>query len=812
MNTRFLLAAAVRHLLFLCAFLAATQVREYGYEVLDQAVMWLPTGVALAGLWLLGARAWWVVTLGAVIQRSLIGYDPSVSLPAGLGSAAEALFGLVLLRRLAFQPRLERLRDVLAIGVAAAVSPLASIASSWIARGVLWSHTDMAFYSGWDGWWRMNALGVLAVVPVALAWLAPPRRQRDAREALQIVIVALLQAALVAVVFLAGPHGVTGIMLANFTLLVALYAAVRYGPRGAVTAGSLAAIVVAVGTANGLGPFLDVETHERHLSLQLLELVMVGMPLLFGALVAERRAAEDERRRAGAELAESRELLASIHRNVNEGIYRSRPDGALLYANQAFADLFGYAEPADVLAVNAFTLHAQPARRDELKVVVARRGFIANEEVEFRRLDGTTFWGLVSSTAVRGPDGAITGYDGAIADITARKQLEEQLRQSQRLESVGQLAGGIAHDFNNVLTAIVGYAEMIRSSARSQDPVHGYAGGVLRAAERAAALTRQLLAYSRRQVLSPQVLELGGVVRQSGDMLRRLIGEDIAFGIEVDPSGCWARVDRTQFEQVLLNLVVNARDALAGSGSITVTVSRCDVDDDLAAGHLGLQSGPYVRLVVADTGVGMAEDVRAKAFDPFFTTKDRGKGTGLGLSTVYGIVKQSGGGVYLDSLVGRGTAVTVYLPRVAAEPSPAPTPPAAWSGTTAATILFAEDEAVVRELATEFLTRAGLTVLAAVDGQDALDLAARHRGPIDLLVSDVVMPRLGGRELAARLQAEQPALPVLFISGYTDDAGDLCRTAGAARSFLQKPFTPEVLVGRVRALLAASRREAGPPA
>ncbi|MBK9778253.1 MAG: MASE1 domain-containing protein [bacterium] len=790
-----------QYVLFGLALLAATQVREYGYEVLDQAVMWLPTGVALAGLWLLGWRAWWVVALGAVAQRTLIGYGPDVSLSAGLGSAAEALVGVALLRRLGFRPQLERLRDVLAICVAAAVAPLASIFCSWLARGVLWTSTDVAFYSGWDGWWRMNALGVLAIVPVTVSWLAAGSRRPGLRGSLRIVAVALLQAILVVAVFLVGPDGVTGVMVINITLLVALYAAVRFGPRGAVTAGSLTSVVVAVGTANGLGPFLAVDLHERHMSLQLLELFMVGMPLVFGALVAERRAAEAERRRADTELAHSRELLASINRNVNEGLYRSAPDGTIIYANVAFARLFGCETPEEILPINAFTLHANPERREELKGVIARSDYIANEEVLFRRRDGSTFWGLVSSTVVHGADGAITGYDGAITDITVWKGLEEQLRQSQRLEAVGQLAGGIAHDFNNVLTAIVGYAELIRSSVPGQGEVHGFASGVLRAAERAAALTRQLLAYSRRQVLSPQVLELGAVVEQLGEMMHRLIGENIQLRITIDPAGSWSLVDRSQLEQVVLNLVVNARDAMAEGGTITITVAPIDVDGPLAERHVWLRPGPHVALVVADNGIGMTEETRARAFDPFFTTKARSKGTGLGLSTVYGIVKQSGGGVFIDSAAGSGTTVTVYLPRVeaGAEPEPAPAPqPAA---TDEATILFAEDDPNVRETTVQLLARAGFTVVAGTDGLDALELAARHAGNIDLLVTDVVMPRLGGRELASRLMAERPGLRVLFISGYTDDVDDLRELAGAGGDFLQKPFGPEALVGRVRALL-----------
>ena len=776
--------------LFALALLASLQVREFNFSVLNQAVMWLPTGVAIAGLWLLGLRASWLVALCAVAGRLAIGYDPSVAVPAGLGSMAEGVVGVLILRRLSFRPQLARQRDVLAIAAVAAVAPLASILCSWVARSYSWTVPDMPFYSGWGGWWRMNALGALTIVPVATTWLSPPRTAP--RGAWQVGAVAAIQLALVALVTAAGPGGLVGVMLLDATLLVALYAGVRFGPRGAVSAGSLAAILIALATANGLGPFLDVAAPERHLALQLFELQLVGLPLLFGAQVAERRAAETERARSAEDLVHSRELLASIHRNVNEGVYRSLPDGTLVYVNESFARLFGYDTPEEITPVNAYDLHDEPARREQLKDIVERQDVITSEEVRFRRRDGSTFWGLVSSSAVRGPGGEVACYDGAITDVTAWKEVEEQLRQSQRLESVGQMAGGIAHDFNNMLTAIVGYNDLIRTSVTPADPVREYSDGVLRASERAAALTQQLLAYSRRQMLSPQVFELGAVVVQLGDMLRHLIGADVHLLIDTDPGGSWARVDRSQFEQVIVNLVVNARDAMPGGGTVTISLESV---------------GPHVVLTVRDTGTGMPDEVKARAFDPFFTTKARGKGTGLGLSTVYGIVMQSDGDIAIDSRPGHGTAVTIRLPRVdaaeaadaAAIPAAAPHPQPEHA---AATIVFAEDEPEVRELTARVLEHAGYTVLAAADGQAALELCRQRHEPIDLLLTDVVMPRLGGRDLAARLLAERPGLRVLFISGYSDDAGDLRHMAGPAGDFLQKPFQPEQLVACVRRLLA----------
>ena len=791
----------VAYAVFALALLASAQVREFGYDVLDQAVMWLPTGVAVAGLWLLGLRASWLVALCTLATRLSLGYEWQVGLPNAVGSTAEAFVGALALRRLGFDPRLERLRDVTAVCAAAALAPAASILCAWLGRAFFWTDPHMPFYSGWDGWWRMNALGLLTIVPLAATWLAAPRPAYAPRGLVRLGVLLLLQTVLVGVVFTAWPPGVTGIMALNLVVLVALYAAVRLGPRGAVSAGALAAVLIALGTANGRGPFLAVARAERHVALQLFELLLVGLPLAFGALAAGRRSAEAERLRTDEELHQSRELLAAIHRNVNEGLYRSLPDGGLLYANQAFATMFGYEAADEILGTSAMELHVEPERREALKRVVAERGFIANEEVRFRRRDGTSFWGLVSSTAVRAPDGTVTCYDGAITDVTAWKGLEEQLRQSQRLEAVGQLAGGIAHDFNNVLTAIVGYAELIHSALPATDPSRPFAEGVLRAAERAALLTRQLLAYSRRQVLTPRVLELGAVVRQLGDMLQRLIGEDIRLQIDTAPGGCWARVDRGQLEQVILNLVVNARDAMPGGGTVFIEAGNVELDDARAMGHTDLPAGRYVKLVVRDTGLGMSAEVRARAFDPFFTTKERSKGSGLGLSTVYGIVKQSGGDVTLDSRPGGGTEVTIHLPRVAAVSEPEPEAPPLPGLPAAATLLLAEDEPVVRDLTGRFLEFAGFRVIVARDGQEALEKALACDGPLDVLITDVVMPRLGGHELAARLLAARPDLRVLFISGYAEDVGDVSAVAGHAGDFLEKPYRPEVLIARVRALL-----------
>ena len=386
-------------------------------------------------------------------------------------------------------------------------------------------------------------------------------------------------------------------------------------------------------------------------------------------------------------------------------------------------------------------------------------------------------------------------------DVTAHRQLEEQLRQSQKMEAVGQLAGGIAHDFNNLLTAILGSTQLLLHATPPGDSRREDAEEIRNAGLRAAELTRQLLAFSRRQVLAPRVLELNAVVANMEKMLRRLIGEDIELVISLDPAAGAVNADPGQLEQVLLNLVVNARDAMPSGGRVAVETARVTLADELVERRHRLPPGDYVRLTVADSGLGMDETTQAHLFEPFFTTKEVGKGTGLGLATVYGIVKQSGGYIWVYSEPGRGTTVKVYLPRVAggAEAMPAPEPQALRGGQE--TVLLVEDSAPVRALARRSLEAWGYTVVDAADGPAAVALATEHAGGIDLLVTDVVMPGMSGRELAELLGPARPSMKVLYTSGYTDDAMVRQGVLNAGVAFLQKPFVPETLARKVRAVL-----------
>jgi signal transduction histidine kinase/ActR/RegA family two-component response regulator len=384
-------------------------------------------------------------------------------------------------------------------------------------------------------------------------------------------------------------------------------------------------------------------------------------------------------------------------------------------------------------------------------------------------------------------------------DITERRQLEEQLRQAQRMEAVGRLAGGVAHDFNNILTAILGYGDVLGTRLAPDDPRRADLEQILEAASRATELTRQLLAFGRKQVLQPVAIDLNHLVEKLHGMLRRLLGAHVELTTSPAPELGRVRADAGQIEQVIVNLAVNARDAMPGGGKLTIETRNVELDLDSG---LGVPAGPYVQLAVSDTGSGIDARIRAHIFEPFYTTKSVGKGTGLGLATVHGIVQQSGGAISVYSEPGRGSTFKIYLPRVADEPLVTPTSVARLAASTGSeTVLLVEDDAPVRDLSRRALESRGYRVLVASDGAEGLRVAQAHAGAIDLLVSDVVMPVAGGPELAGNLRPLRPGLRVLFLSGYADTAfarsGELTREA----AFLQKPFTPERLAQKVREVL-----------
>jgi nitrogen-specific signal transduction histidine kinase len=393
-------------------------------------------------------------------------------------------------------------------------------------------------------------------------------------------------------------------------------------------------------------------------------------------------------------------------------------------------------------------------------------------------------------------------FNVLVEDITERKLLEAQLRQAQKMEAVGRLAGGIAHDFNNLLTAITGYADLALSDLREGDPMRQDMEEILRAAHRAAELTRQLLAFSRQQVLAPRVLDLNEVVQSVDKMLRRLVGEDVELLSVLAPGLGHVKADPGQLEQVIVNLAVNARDAMPTGGKLTIETADAELAETRVRDLATVPAGRYVMLAITDSGTGMDEETKARIFEPFFTTKEQGKGTGLGLATVYGIVKQSGGFIWLYSEPGHGTTFKIYLPRVeGAADALAPPVGTAEVPRGTETVLIVEDEEAVRALAKTALTRKGYRVLEAANGGEALLRCESEQAPIHLLVTDVVMPGLGGADLAQRLAPLRPDMKVLFISGYADRAAARHGTIQPGAAYLEKPFSLEALARKVREVL-----------
>ena len=511
--------------------------------------------------------------------------------------------------------------------------------------------------------------------------------------------------------------------------------------------------------------------------------------------VSERKRTEEALRRLEAD-------YRGLVEHAPLGIYRSSADGRFVTVNRALVEMLGYESADEVLRLDIpREVYADPEQRADL-VARFRSEDEATTEAQWQCKDGSLITVQLNVRIVRTPTGQIEYFEGLVEDVTQQRSLENQFRQAQKMEAVGRLAGGVAHDFNNILTIIVSNSEFLLGDLGTDDPKRQDVEEIRAAAQRATGLTRQLLAFSRRQVLQLRVLSLNGVVEALNKMLLRLIGEDVTLEASLDSELGAVRADAGQMEQVILNLVVNSRDAMPSGGRLTIETSNVVLDEAYVREHTGVSPGRYAMLAISDTGVGMDAETQAHIFEPFFTTKELGKGTGLGLATVYGIVKQCRGFVWVYSEPGRGTTFKIYLPRVDA-PLDAPdmAQPVRPSPGGHEFVLLAEDDASVRRVIAEALERKGYRVLAAPDGQTAVAMARAQPGEIPLLITDLVMPGMTGRELAETIAAERPQICVLYMSGYTDDAVVRHGVLEAGMLYLQKPFTPGALAFKVREAL-----------
>ena len=483
-------------------------------------------------------------------------------------------------------------------------------------------------------------------------------------------------------------------------------------------------------------------------------------------------------------------------------------EGRFVLVNQATAEIYGTTVDGLVGKTDAdFNPNAEEVAhflRDDREVMASGRPKFVPEEPVTNPHTKQTRWFQTIKLPLRLPGEEAVTMLGVATEITERKLLEEQLLQSQKMEAVGQLAGGVAHDFNNILTAIVGYADLLAAEVGQNSQQREDIEEIRKAARRAAALTRQLLSFSRKQVLEPRIVDVNGVVLNLDKMLRSLMSENIALKTEFAEDLDAARVDPNQLEQVIMNLAINARDAMPDGGTLTIETANATLDEDYAAKHVAVIPGDYVMLAVTDTGCGMTEATKARIFEPFFTTKPAGRGTGLGLSTVYGIVKQSSGNIWLYSEPNKGTTFKIYLPAVDALPEDiGKAAPVEAGRHGSGTVLVVEDDEQLRRLTHRALAAQGYEVLEADRGRSALDIARRHKGAIDLLVTDLVMPDTNGPKLAETLRAARPGLRVLFMSGYPEGAIVHHGMLEPGVAYLAKPFTTEAITRKIREVLEA---------
>ena len=501
---------------------------------------------------------------------------------------------------------------------------------------------------------------------------------------------------------------------------------------------------------------------------------------------------------------ESDKIVAALLESASQAIISIDKAGRIVLSNRRAEEMFGYTR-AELIGARIEILLPDSRRsthgrqREDYFERPRNRPMGIGMDLAGRRKDGREFPVEVSLSHIETDQGAFA--IAFVSDISQRKALEEQLIQAQKMEAVGRLAGGVAHDFNNMLTVITGYNRMILDELSPQDPLRGYAEEILKAADRAGAITNQLLAFSRRQIIQPRVINVNAVVAQTEKMLPRLLGEDIELVFNLQPDVGNIRADPNQIAQAIVNLAVNARDAMPRGGRIAVETANVHLDENYVRTHLGVQPGDFVMIAMSDTGHGMDSATRQRIFEPFFTTKAQGKGTGLGLATVYGMVKQAGGDIWVYSEVNRGTAFKLYFPRVAEAVTESASGGTEAQSSSGEVILVVEDETAVRELTVKMLKQLGYSVLAAASGAEALEISSSYSARIALLLTDVVMPNMSGREVADELRASRPEIQVLYLSGYTENTVIHHGVLDSDVDFLPKPFSREGLGKKVREIL-----------
>ncbi len=787
----------------LAAVYYATARLGLHYASIGQSIslVWPPTGVALAALVLLGPGAWPGVALGAFLANAAT----PIPLPAAAGIAAgntlEAVLAAWLLVRAAGRrPRLDAMETVRALMLSAA--PLGALVSAVIGVTAL-TMTGALPAAGAAAavavWWTGDLLGALVIAPLVLAWALIPPSSASARGPLEVVLLCLGTV-------IAAEAGLGHLLpvpqLFRFDYLYLLFpfviwAALRFGSRGASLMTFTISVVAVWRTVQGDGPFNAATAGGTLFAVACyLGAVAVTGLLLAAAVTRERETATDVLRRRDEQL---RMALDAARMGV---WFWSATDNRLTW-DDALRRMYGVGPGEQIASYGDFIGRVHPDDREFVEGTVRRALADGGRlDYEFRILlpDGQVRWIADQGRVIPGDNGGPAGMTGACTDVTDRRTAEEQLRLAHHMESVGRLAGGVAHEANNQMSVVIGAAHFILARPDIPPAVRTDAEFIRKAAERTAAVTAQLLAFSRRQVLRPQVLDLNGVLEKFRPVLQRTMGEDCLVRLRLDPALGPVKADPGQLEQVLLNLALNARDAMPRGGALSIETSATELSQGSAGAEHGItvRPGRYVLIVVSDTGHGMDRATLAHAFEPFFTTKGIGQGTGLGLATVYGIVKQSDGYVWAYSEPGQGTTIKVYLPVTEELTHAAPEELTLLPAANGELILIVEDEAPVRAIAARALTDVGYRVLEAESGAIAIELLRRSPDRPALVLTDVVMPGMSGSELAAAVSRLAPGTPVLFTSGYTD--GEILRRGllEPGADFLPKPFSPEALVRAVR--------------
>jgi two-component system, cell cycle sensor histidine kinase and response regulator CckA len=885
----------------------------------EVALVWPPAGIALAAILLFGYSFWPGVAFGAIIFSLLSGRPFGFfTFATAIGNTVGAVTCAYLLRRFVrFHNAMERAQDaagfvLLACGIGTTINAAFNVVGLCYAGQVPWNE----MFSHVIYWWVPNALGTIVIAPVILAWGTPSTiawNERLIGEAILCTIGLALSTAVSFNTWLV--YGMQSYPMAFLPYPFLVWAALRFGQRGATTGSLLVTAIAVAQLLNHGGPFFTGKEHTSLLLLGCYIAVLSATNLLLAATAMEREAAL-----RSAATGENR--YKAIVEDQSDLICRFAPYGTLTFVNEAFcrfrgksaAELigtsyFGELQTSDrqipmqvfrsltpqnptvsfddrVLAggktvwqqVTVRALFDDHNRIAEFQAVIqdiTRRkvseeatrvseerlrtilnaspnGIIVADSTRlittfnpsaeriFKRKPAETL-GKPLHTLFAGPDSALfqdhlaqqllerdarfleltiqtenaqtTAVDVAIIeafvgtqsmlvvmvrDLSERKKLEEQVRQSQKMEAIGRLAGGIAHDFNNLTQAILGYSDLLNERMSATDPNRDAVQQIQKSVEHASSLTRQLLAFSRKQVMQPKLVFVNAIVGDMNKLLQRLLGENVRLTLSLSETPLYVRADPGQLQQVIMNLAINARDAMAGSGKLNIETCAISERESRAFGLLKPCS--HVAIRVSDTGSGMTPEVQARIFEPFFTTKEIGKGTGLGLSIVYGIIQQSGGEINVSSEVGKGTTFTVYLPRASGEVETTDAPAAALATAGTETILLVEDEELVRSMLEEVLKSKGYNVIAAADGLQALATSTAYDGDIHLLITDVTLPSLNGWELADRFTVARPSVPVLYMSGYSAEEVTQ-RTTVRDCDFLQKPFQPDALLVKARQIL-----------